>query len=157
STPGASQMDRGTARLFDAMAEDYDVLEPWYEHLYAVLHPIVLEVLKPFGDRPRALDAGCGTGFQAALLDRLGYETHGVDIAPRLLAVARRRLAGTGLVLAAVEALPYRAAGFDAVACCGSTLSLVDDPRAAIGELARVLRPGGRLLLEVEHRFSLDL
>ena len=38
-------MGRATARLFDAMAEEYDVLEPWYEHLYAVLHRIVLDVL----------------------------------------------------------------------------------------------------------------
>jgi MPBQ/MSBQ methyltransferase len=152
-------MGRATARLFDAMAEDYDVLEPWYEHLYAVLHPIVLDVLKPRRNepRPRALDAGCGTGFQTALLERLDYETHGVDIAPRLLAVARRRLPSSALALASVEALPYRDASFDAAVCCGSTLSFVDDPAAALRELARVLKPGARLLLEVEHRWSLDL
>lgn len=152
-------MGRATARLFDAMAEDYDVLEPWYEHLYAVLHPIVLDVLKPRRNepRPRALDAGCGTGFQTALLERLDYETHGVDIAPRLLAVARPRLPSSALALASVEALTYRDASFDAAVCCGSTLSFVDDPAAALRELARVLKPGARLLLEVEHRWSLDL
>ncbi len=152
-------MGRATARLFDAMAEDYDVLEPWYEHLYARLHPIVLEALEPPRSvhQPRALDAGCGTGFQTALLERLGYETHGVDVAARLLAVARRRLPASALALASVDALPYRDASFDAVACCGSTLSFVDDPAAALRELARVLKPGARLLLDVEHRFSLDL
>ena len=87
-------MGQATARLFDAMAEEYDVLEPWYQHLYAAIHRILLDTLLPprAAEQPRALDAGCGTGFQAALLERLGYETHGVDIAPRLLAVARRRL-----------------------------------------------------------------
>jgi MPBQ/MSBQ methyltransferase len=152
-------MGWATARLFDAMAEDYDVLEPWYEHLYAMLHAIVLEALVPPREphRPRALDAGCGTGFQTALLERLGYETHGVDVAARLLAVARHRLPASALALASVDALPYRAASFDAVACCGSTLSFVDDPAAALGELARVLKPGARLLLDVEHRGSLDL
>ena len=152
-------MGRATARLFDAMAEDYDVLEPWYEHLYAVLHGIVLEALAPprSARRPRALDAGCGSGFQTALLERLGYEAHGVDIAPRLVAVAQRRLPASTFSLASVEALPYRDTSFEAIACCGSTLSFVDDAGAALGELARVLEPGGRLLLEVEHRWSLDL
>jgi SAM-dependent methyltransferase len=141
------------------MAEDYDTLEPWYAHLYAVLHPILLDALVPArdGHRPRALDAGCGTGFQTALLERLGYETHGVDIAPRPLAVARRRLTSATLTLASVEALPHCDDSFDAVVCCGSTLSFVDDPAAALRELARVLKPHGRLLFEVEHRFSLDL
>ena len=178
-------MGRATARLFDAMAEEYDVLEPWYEHLYAVLHPIMLDVLaidRPGGPshvppkprfrslkvsarRPsaahlalsRALDAGCGNGFQTALLERLGYDTHGVDVAPRLLAVARSRLSSPTLAVASVEALPHRDESFDAAVCCGSTLSFVDDPAAALQELARVLRPGARLLLEVEHRWSLDL
>lgn len=152
-------MGRATARLFDAMAEDYDVLEPWYEHLYAVLHGIVLEALAPPREthRPPALDAGCGNGFQTALLEGLGYDTHGVDIAPRLLAVARRRLSSPTLAVASVEALPHRDATFDAAVCCGSTLSFVDDPAAALRELARVLKPGARLVLEVEHRWSLDL
>jgi SAM-dependent methyltransferase len=150
-------MVQATARLFDAMADDYDTLEPWYAHLYAVLHPILLEALRGRGSRGRALDAGCGSGFQTTLLERLGYESHGVDVAPRLLAAARRRVPSSALALASVEALPYRGESFDALACCGSTLSFVDDPPAALREFARVLRPGGRLLLEVEHRPSLDL
>jgi SAM-dependent methyltransferase len=155
----ASQMEPTTARLFDAMAEDYDVLEPWYAHLYAVLHPLVCAELAPPADgrRRRALDAGCGTGFQTALLERLGYASHGVDIAPRLLAAARRRLATSALALGTVEALPYRDESFDVVTCCGSTLSFVDAPATALRELGRVLHPGGRLLLECEHRWSLDL
>jgi hypothetical protein len=56
-----------------------------------------------------------------------------------------------------VEALPYRDAAFDAVTCCGSTLSFVAAPGRAIAEMARVLRPGGRLLLDCEHKWSLDL
>jgi MPBQ/MSBQ methyltransferase len=147
-----------TARLFDAMAEEYDVLEPWYEHLYARLHRIVRDTLAPADERVRrALDAGCGTGFQTALLERLGYRTHGVDVAPRLLALARGRVPASTPALASVEALPYRDASFAAATCCGSTLSFVDDPAGALRELGRVLAPGGRLLVEVEHRWSLDL
>ncbi len=152
-------MPTGVARLFDAMAADYDVLEPWYEHLYAVLHRLLRAWLPPVAGAPagRALDAGCGSGFQAALLDALGYVTHGADISAGLLAEARRRLPRAVLALASVEALPYPDAAFDVVTCCGSTLSFVAAPGRALGELGRVLRPGGRLLLECEHRWSLDL
>jgi len=152
-------MTGGPARLFDAMAPDYDVLEPWYEHLYARLHAILGLVLggRAAGSRARALDAGCGHGFQTAILRDAGYTTSGVDIAAALLALARRRVPGADFARADLAALPYAAGVFDVVSCCGSTLSFVDDPDRALAEIARILRPGGRLLLEVEHKWSLDL
>ena len=153
--------DRQSAvtRLFDAMAPGYDVLEPWYEHLYARVHAILVRALAPRPDdsAPRALDAGCGHGAQTALLARLGYRTHGVDLSRALLAIARHRVPGATFARADVTALPYPAGVFDVVSCCGSTLSFVDDCDAALAELSRVLRPGGRLLIECEHAPSLDL
>ena len=148
---------QSTAR-FDAMAAEYDVLEPWYEHLYARLHAIVRVALAA-GDRVpgRALDAGCGHGFQTALLKELGWDTHGIDLAGELLALARRRVGGAAFARADIAQLPYDDGTFDVVSCCGSTLSFVADPDAALAEMARVLRRGGRLLLECEHRWSLDL
>jgi SAM-dependent methyltransferase len=147
------------ATAFDAMAASYDELEPWYEHLYAVLHGLVRAelALPPGSRRPRALDAGCGTGFQTAILLDLGYETAGVDLSAGLLRVARGRCAGAQLVQGDVETLPWRDETVDLVVSCGSTLSFVVRPDRAIAEIARVLRPGGRVLLEVEHRWSLDL
>jgi SAM-dependent methyltransferase len=160
------------ATAFDAMAASYDELEPWYEHLYAVLHEVLRASLTPPGDdrrrvldardgtrihQRRALDAGCGTGLQTAILVDLGYETVGTDLAASLLAVARRRHPAARFVRGDVQALPWRSAVFDVVVSCGSVLSFVPEPARAIGELARVLRPGGQLLIEVEHRWSLDL
>jgi MPBQ/MSBQ methyltransferase len=144
---------------FDTMADSYESLEPWYEHLYGVLHDLVRTALAPPADRhrPLALDAGCGTGFQAAVLASLGYHTHGLDLSAGLLAVARRRRERVTLTRGTIEALPYKDATFDAVTCCGSTLSFVDAPARAVAEVGRVLRPGGLLLLECEHRWSLDL
>ena len=140
------------------MAPTYDDLEPWYEHLYAVLHGILRETIGPAPPGGgSALDAGCGTGFQSALLTELGWDAHGIDVSAGLLAVARRRLPAASFALASVETLPYPDARFDAVVCCGSTLSFVDDPARALAEMGRVLRPGGRLLLDCEHRPSLDL
>jgi SAM-dependent methyltransferase len=152
---------RDVAALFDRMAPDYEVLEPWYEHLYDVLHGLLARTLAPpavGAVRPgRALDAGCGTGLQAGLLERLGWQVHGIDLAAALLARARSRLAAPRLARGDLQALPYADGVFDVAVCCGSTLSFVPDPAAALRELARVLRPGGRLLLECEHRWSLDL
>jgi SAM-dependent methyltransferase len=144
-------------RVFDDMAADYARLEPWYEHLYARLHAIIRDTLAHPAAGAMALDAGCGTGFQSAVLEELGYLTHGVDISAGLLAVARRDLPTVSFVRGRLEALPYANGSFDAVTCCGSTLSFVDDPTAALIELGRVLRRGGRLLLEVEHKWSADL
>lgn len=151
-------MSTDVGRVFDAMAGSYDTLEPWYEHLYAVLHAILRRELAP-GEARRALDVGCGTGYQTAILGELGYETHGVDLSAGLLAVARARLSPASAVFARANAiaLPYRPASFDVVTCCGSTLSLVDDPTRVVQEIGRVLRPGGRALIECEHRWSLDL
>jgi ubiquinone/menaquinone biosynthesis C-methylase UbiE len=148
--------------LFDAMADEYDVLEPWYEHLYARLHTLLVAHLAPAVSSPQALagvalDAGCGHGAQTALLRSIGYQTHGVDISGRLLALARRRLPDVALAHADLAALPYADASFDAVSCAGSTLSFVADPDAVLRELSRVLRPGARLFLECEHKWSLDL
>jgi ubiquinone/menaquinone biosynthesis C-methylase UbiE len=153
-------MREDIARLFDAMADSYDALEPWYKHLYARLHTILRATLTPArGRRPgRALDVGCGTGFQSTILGEIGYEVHGVDISPGLLTVARRRrLPRSWFSLGSAEDLPYAEAAFDVVNCCGSTLSLVEQPERVLREIGRVLRPGGALLLECEHKWSLDL
>jgi MPBQ/MSBQ methyltransferase len=145
------------ARLFDAMADSYDRLEPWYDHLYTALHAILRSALSPAPGPRRALDAGCGTGFQTALLEGLGYATHGFDISAGLLAVARQRLERSAFACGNIESLPYRDGHVDVVTCCGSTLSFAQAPDQAVREIGRVLRPGGALVLECEHKWSLDL
>jgi len=53
--------------------------------------------------------------------------------------------------------LPFTSNTFDHVNCCGSTLSFIGSPHKALFEMARVLKPGGTLLLEYESRWNLDL
>jgi MPBQ/MSBQ methyltransferase len=150
-------MSDATTRFFDAMAASYDDLEPWYEHLYAELHRILRSTLRPAAQGERALDAGCGTGFQTHILAELGYRPHGLDLSAASLAVARGRQPGSRLVRGDLGVLPYGDASFDAVVCAGSTLSFVDEPARAVAEIARVMRRGARLLLEYERRWCLDI
>jgi MPBQ/MSBQ methyltransferase len=59
--------------------------------------------------------------------------------------------------VASASSLPFPDATFDLVNCCGSTLSFVGDYCRAISEMARVLKPGGILFVEVENKYNLDL
>ncbi|MGH9229804.1 MAG: class I SAM-dependent methyltransferase [Acidimicrobiales bacterium] len=112
---------------------------------------------RPGGSGPprRVLDVGCGAGgaacaFAAALGP--GVVVVGLDRDPRLLAIARRRAADAGLagqirwLAAGVDALPVEAGSADLVWASGVVHHLPDQ-QAAIGTLAALLRPGGRLVL----------
>lgn len=109
------------------------------EILFALLDPLA------GGTRwGRVLEAGCGTGANArALGARYGWAITAVDLAAEGLAHARR--AGTpGLVQANAAALPFAAESFDLVLCLDVLAHFErGDERAALGEFARVLRPGG--------------
>jgi SAM-dependent methyltransferase len=98
----------------------------------------------------RILDAGCGTGRYAAVLAGAGYRVTGVDRAPGLLAVARRRPAPVPVVVGDLVALPLRREYAGAL-CRGVLNDLLDDDarNAALRGLAGVLRPAGVLVLDV--------
>jgi demethylmenaquinone methyltransferase/2-methoxy-6-polyprenyl-1,4-benzoquinol methylase len=105
------------------------------------------------GPDDTVLDVACGTGSIAAeLVRRSGCTVVGLDRSEEMLAEARRSLAAAGLVgrvrleLGDAQRLAFEDASFDHVTG-GYLLRYVDDPGATIAELARVLRPGGRLAL----------
>ena len=96
----------------------------------------------------RVLDVACGTGESACFLaERLGAEVCGIDSSERLLEQARAKAAGRALsvefVRGTAENLPFATAMFD-VAICECTLCLLDKA-AVLGEMARVVRPSGRV------------
>ncbi|MGV3613943.1 MAG: class I SAM-dependent methyltransferase [Fimbriimonas sp.] len=92
------------------------------------------------------LDVGCGEGRFCRRLAGDGAVTTGLDPTPELLAEARRLHPEGVYVEASAEAMPFDDAAFDLVL---TYLTLIDIPdfRAAIGEMARVLRPEGRLVI----------
>jgi SAM-dependent methyltransferase len=103
------------------------------------------------GQGGRALDAGCGTGRALPMLRAAvgpAGTVVGVDLTPEMLATAAAygRLAHATLVMADAGRLPLGPATIDAVLAAG-LLPHLDDPAAALRELARVTSPGGRLVL----------
>jgi 2-polyprenyl-3-methyl-5-hydroxy-6-metoxy-1,4-benzoquinol methylase len=97
------------------------------------------------------LDAGCGDGrYLAALRDELPPRIAGVDISERILATARASVPDAELRQANLEALPFSDGEFDLV-LCSQVIEHVLDASAAVRELARVLRPGGVLILSTDN------
>jgi demethylmenaquinone methyltransferase / 2-methoxy-6-polyprenyl-1,4-benzoquinol methylase len=98
----------------------------------------------------RVLDVACGTGLVTrALVRRYGCRVVGLDQSEQMLARARALTAGTPgveLVQGEAERLPFADAEFDSLTFT-YLLRYVDDPAATMRELARVVRPGGRVAM----------
>jgi demethylmenaquinone methyltransferase/2-methoxy-6-polyprenyl-1,4-benzoquinol methylase len=90
------------------------------------------------------LDACCGTGDLALACEREGGRVTGLDFSERMLDRARRKSAGIDWVRGDVMALPFPDASFDVVTV-GFGIRNTEELEGALRELARVLRPGGRL------------
>ncbi|MDX3075032.1 methyltransferase domain-containing protein [Streptomyces sp. MI02-7b] len=100
------------------------------------------------------LDLGCGTGSLAALAAERGHRVTGVDRSPRMVALARAKLAGTGARVVVGDAVqpPVAAGRFDVV-LVRHMLWALPDPAAALRRWAGLLRRGGRIVL-VEGRWG---
>lgn len=110
-----------------------------------VLDPVMLQ--RALIRAPKAaLDVGCGEGRFCRMLSQHGIEVTGVDPTHELIETARSRDTGNVYLEATAEHLPFSNNTFDLVV---SYLSLIDIPNVddAIEEMARVLAPGGALLI----------
>ena len=134
------------------VSTEYDRLAPRYESRWNhYVTSTVQHTIPHLGLRPglELLDIGCGTG---ALLHEVqttepSVDVVGVDLSAEMLGVARDRLRlGTPLLRADVGRLPLAAATFDVVVS-SSSFHYWEPPERGLAEIARVLRPGGRLVL----------
>jgi ubiquinone/menaquinone biosynthesis C-methylase UbiE len=151
----------------------YDETAPEYfrELDSRVFDPRVLRLTARPGGRPFSLfvdferlagqdvlEVGCGSGFAVQLFVEAGADVTAVDLTPWAVATTRRRLAAFGLEANVFEAdaerLPMPDASFDLVFSWGVVHHTSDMDRA-LGELVRVCRPGGRVVIMVYHRRSL--
>lgn len=118
---------------------------------------LIVELVGPPLGR-RILDVGCGDAALAVALAKRGAIVTGVDADPRMLAAGRARAEASGvavqLLQGDVRALPFPDGSFDLVLAV-TVLCFVDDAARAVGEMGRVLAPGGRLLIGELGRWSL--
>lgn len=114
----------------------------WYRATRALMADLLGQWL---GHGQTLLDAGCGPGGNGAWLAAHG-EVVGVDVSPDALSFVRARRPAVRPVRASIERLPFEEGSFD-VAVEVTVLTIVADDALAVRELARVLRPGGALLL----------
>jgi len=133
-------------------AETFDVMhrverEHWW---FAAKRALVVQALQGDGPRGLAVDVGCGTGAVLDELAALGYRrVLGTDLDPHALRLTATRLpGGAGVARAVAEALPLPTGTVDVLSSLDVVEHLADDV-LALREYARVLRPGGRLLLAV--------
>lgn len=104
------------------------------------------------------LDAGCGSGAQAEWLLDQGAEVIGVDLSPAMVEEAQRRCAGRGRFFVAdfADPLPLDPDSVDGITC-SLALHYLEDWSAALRSFAGVLRPGGWLVVSVDHPFARPL
>lgn len=142
----------GSGAMFDRIAARYDAMNRvlslgldrgWRRRTVRALQ---------LGERPRVLDLATGTGDLAIDIAQIhpGAEVIGLDPSPRMLAIAHAKLARRGLagrislVLGDAQQLPYASCEMDA-ATIAFGIRNVPDRSAALREMARVVRPGGRI------------
>ncbi len=132
-TQAAKVYDGGHAGIYEMCKDDYP--------------PMLAELEKePFID---VLDVGCGTGPVIELLHERYPDKHytGLDLTPAMIEVAQAKgLSNSRFVVGDAENLPFGDSAFDAVLCSNS-FHHYPHPERFFSEVARVLRPGGRLIL----------
>jgi SAM-dependent methyltransferase len=129
-------------KLWGANPEDYST---FLEQLCLPLQGAVLDAAR-VTPGTRLLDAGCGAGLLAVLASLRGAQVTAFDASAPLLAVVRERLPEADVQQGDLEALTFADASFDAVTAV-NTIFYAADMQAAMRELGRVVKPGGRVVV----------
>ncbi len=133
-TKAADIYDTGHAGIYEMCKDDY---------------PYIASELEK-EDYKDLLDCGCGTGPMISLLHEKDKSKHyvGLDLTPRMIEVAKsKNLSGTEWVVGDSENLPFDEGSFDVVICTNS-FHHYPNPQKFFDSVKRVLRPGGKLILQ---------
>jgi SAM-dependent methyltransferase len=145
----AQELGPGASTALIDTQQGYATWAPWYDEpgneLLDIEGPIVRRILDglPVGV---AVDAACGTGRHSLHLAAGGHRVIGIDSSPEMLAVARTKLAEGDWRTGDLHDLPVADAEADLVVCA-LALAHVPDLAPVFAEFARVLRPGGHLVV----------
>ncbi|GAB3712438.1 class I SAM-dependent DNA methyltransferase [Nocardiopsis oceani] len=148
--PGARpwyERERAQASAYDAIGDRYDEAFPHKEGQIDFTE----RLLRRLPDRARVLDLGCGTGLPTTgQLASAGHRVTGLDLSPRMVALARANVPEADIVQGDMVDLSPDDAGYDAIV---SFFSLLHLPRSGISEMLgtirRSLAPEGRLCLSM--------
>jgi SAM-dependent methyltransferase len=133
-------------------ADTYDQPnEEDYDPILQLEQPVVRQMIDALPAGP-VLDAACGTGRHTAYLVAVGRDVVGTDAVPAMLDKAREKFPDVDFQVADLAKLPFDDASFTGIVC-GLAYSHLEDLRPASNELARILRPGGRLIVSAPHPF----
>jgi demethylmenaquinone methyltransferase/2-methoxy-6-polyprenyl-1,4-benzoquinol methylase len=134
------------AAMFDDVAKGYDLTNTVLSAGNAVLwRAAMVRAVEPAAGE-RILDVAAGTGTSSAALQKNGARVVAVDFSPGMVAEGRRKHKNIEFIQADAEKLPFGDNEFDAVAISFG-LRNIANPKAALSEMYRVLKPGGRLVI----------
>jgi ubiquinone/menaquinone biosynthesis C-methylase UbiE len=143
---------------YDAIAADYDAQVSGDDWMRRALHAHYAHVFRP---GQRVLDVGCGTGIDAVALARRGVRVLGVDGSAAMITQLNAKVADeqlSDMIQARVTRIQDLAtldeATFDGVISAFASLNSLPDLSGFANDAARLVRPGGRVVLHMLNRFS---
>jgi len=137
-------------RYYDDFSADYE--KERHEGYHALIDDLEVGILRPYVVGRRVLEVGCGTGLILSRIAPWAESAVGIDLSPGMLSHARRR--GLDVHHGSATELPFEDASFDTV-CSFKVLAHVEPIELALREAARVVRPGGHVVIELYNRWSL--
>lgn len=145
----ADRLERAQ-RYYDDFSAEYE--RDRHVGYHALIDDLEVGVLRPYVVGRSVLEVGCGTGLILSRIQPLAASAVGVDLSPGMLRHARER--GLEVQEGSATALPFEDASFDTV-CSFKVLAHVESIDLALAEAARVVRPGGHVVVELYNRWSL--
>jgi len=141
-------------KAYEQMADSYDAKIDHKPHNAYYDRPNTLALIEEVQGKS-ILDAACGPGKYAEILISKGAEVTGFDMSPRMINLARKRNEDSGLFFVHDLEKPLSTlddVSFDIV-LCALAMHYIKDWNSTIKEFCRVLKPGGRLVISIEHPF----
>jgi len=139
-----------TQQYYDRFSETYD--NERHRGYHRLIDEMELDLVRRYGAGRDVFEAGCGTGLLLREASEVARSAVGLDLSRGMLAPARAR--GLRVVQGSLTDVPLPSASFDLVYSM-KVLAHVPPIEQAVAELARLVRPGGHLLLEFYNPMSL--
>jgi ubiquinone/menaquinone biosynthesis C-methylase UbiE len=139
-----------TSEYYDKFSNRYDTERA--NGYFGFINDLEFEMISPLVTGKKVLEIGCGTGLILERVHTFATETYGVDISKGMIEVCKNK--GLNVSLASATDLPFENSSFD-LSYSFKVLPHVTDIYRALHEIARVTRPGGRIVLEFYNPYSL--